>query len=82
MVTFVFAKFAEAEPVVPRECLPKINCAAKFLKITPMKNGSQKNESKIIQHGKSGGFILCDFRTGSPGNSAKVGAVGKIHFVQ
>jgi hypothetical protein len=41
-----------------------------------------KNESKIIQHGKSGGFILSDSRTGWPGNSAKVGAVGKIHFVQ
>lgn len=32
--------------------------------------------------GKSGGFILCDFRTGSPGNSAKVGAIGKNHVVQ
>jgi co-chaperonin GroES (HSP10) len=32
--------------------------------------------------GKSGGFILCDFRTGSPGNSAKVVAVGKIRVVQ
>jgi len=37
-----------------------------------------KNEPKIIQHGKSGGFILCVFRAGLPGNSAKVGAVEKI----
>jgi hypothetical protein len=53
-----------------------------ILKMTPMKTDSQNHESKIIQHGKSGGFILCVFRTGSPENSAKVGAVGDIHFVQ
>jgi hypothetical protein len=38
---------------------------------------SQKNH-----WGKSGGYILCDFRTGSPGNSAKVGAIEKIHVMQ
>ena len=47
-----------------------------------MKNDSQNHESKIIQHGKSGGFILCVFRAGLPGNSAKVGAVGKIRVMQ
>jgi hypothetical protein len=47
-----------------------------------MKKNRQKNESKIMQHGKSGGFILCVFRTGLPGNSAKVGAVGKIRVMQ
>jgi hypothetical protein len=77
MVTFIFAKFAGAEPVVPRECQPKINCAAKVLKMTAMKNDSQKNH-----YGKSGGFILCVSRTGLPKKSAKVGAVGDIHFVQ
>ena len=47
-----------------------------------MKNSGQKNEPKIIQHGKSGGFILCAFRTGLPGNTARVGAVGDIQGVQ
>ena len=55
----------------------KINCAARFLKMTAMKNDNQKNYC-----GKRGGFILCVFRTGLPGNSAKVGAVGKIRVVQ
>jgi hypothetical protein len=41
-----------------------------------------KNEPKIIQRGKRGGFILCAFRTGLPGTSAKVGDVGDIHVVQ
>ncbi|MGO8741873.1 MAG: hypothetical protein ACLQUR_05675 [Limisphaerales bacterium] len=47
-----------------------------------MKTDSQNHESKIIRHGKSGGFILCVFRTELPGNSAKVGAVGKIRVMQ
>jgi hypothetical protein len=41
-----------------------------------------KNDSPKEHCGKSGGFILCVFRTGLPGNSAKVGAVGKIRVVQ
>jgi hypothetical protein len=45
--------------------------------MTAMKNDSQKNH-----YGKSGGFILCVSRTGLPKKSAKVGAVGDIHFVQ
>jgi hypothetical protein len=45
--------------------------------MTAMKNDNQKNYC-----GKRGGFILCVFRTGLPGNSAKVGAVGKIRVVQ
>lgn len=48
-----------------------------ILKMTAMKNDSQKNH-----YGKSGGFILCVFRTGLPRNSAKVGTVGKIGVVQ
>ena len=55
----------------------KIHCAARLLKMTAMKNDSPKNH-----YGKSEGFILCVFRTGLPGNSAKVGAVGKIQIVQ
>jgi len=53
-----------------------------ILKMTPMKNDSQNHETKIMQHGKSGGFILCVFRAGLPENSAKVGGVEKIHVVQ
>ena len=53
-----------------------------ILKMTPMKNDSQNHETKIIQHGKSGGFILCVFRAGWPANSAKVWAVGKIRVMQ
>jgi hypothetical protein len=45
--------------------------------MTAMKNDRQKNHC-----GKSGGFILCDFRTGLPENSAKVGVVGKIRVMQ
>ena len=48
-----------------------------FEKMTAMKNDSKKN-----RYGRRGSFILCVFRTGSPENSAKVGAVGDIHFVQ
>jgi len=54
MVTFIFAKFAGAEPVVPRECQPKINCAAKFWKMTPMKNDRQKTNQKSSSMAKVG----------------------------
>jgi len=49
---------------------------------TAKKNDNQNHELKIMQYGRSGGFILSDSRTGLPGNSAKVGAVGKNHVVQ
>jgi hypothetical protein len=49
----------------------------KMLPMTAMKNDSKKNH-----YGGRGGFILCVFRTGSPANSAKVEAVGKIRVVQ
>jgi hypothetical protein len=71
------AMIAQREPEVLPEYQPEIHRAAKVLKMTTMRDDSQRNPN-----GKSDGFILCVFRAGLPGNPAKVGAVGKIQVVQ
>ena len=59
-----------------------VACSARMTVENKLRRHIFENDGQKNHCGKSGGFILCDFRTGSPGNSAKVGAIEKIHVMQ